>query len=97
MNPNLNRNKSFIEQVKVCLKNTYGTSTNAHIGKILFKDNTRVLALVVFYENREKNTGKMFRVLSSVIYTIISKYVCIDYLSTEKSKLSYLRLGVSGR
>ena len=39
----------------------------------------------------------MFRVLSCVIYTIISKYVCIDYLGSEKSKLSYLRLGVSGR
>ena len=39
----------------------------------------------------------MFRVLSCVIYTIIIKYVCIDYLGSEKSKLSYLRLGVSGR
>ena len=39
----------------------------------------------------------MFRVLSCVIYTIIRKYVCIDYLGSEKSKLSDLRLGVSGR
>ena len=39
----------------------------------------------------------MFRVLSCVIYTIISKYVCIDYLGSEKSKLSYLRLGFTGR
>ena len=39
----------------------------------------------------------MFRVLSCVIYTIISKYACIDYLGSEKSKLSGLRLGVSGR
>ena len=45
----------------------------------------------------EKNTSKIFRVLSCVIYTIISKYVCIDYLGYEKAKLSYLRLGVSGR
>ena len=48
------------------------------------------------YENR-KNTRKMFRVLSCVIYTIIRKYVCIDYLGYEKSKLSDLRLGISGR
>ena len=27
---------------------------------------------------------------------IISNYVCIDYLGSEKSKLSYLRLGVGG-
>ena len=39
----------------------------------------------------------MFRVLCCVIYTIISKYVCIDYLGSEKSKLSGLRLGVTGR
>ena len=39
----------------------------------------------------------MLRVLSCVIYTIISKYVRIDYLGSEKSKLSYLRLGVTGR
>ena len=39
----------------------------------------------------------MFRVSSCVIYTIISKYFCIDYLGYDKSKLSELRLGVSGR
>ena len=38
----------------------------------------------------------MFIVLSCVIYTIISKYVCIDYSGSDKSKLMYLRLGVSG-
>ena len=39
----------------------------------------------------------MFKVLSCVIYTIIGKYVCIDYLGSDKSQLSYLRLGVTGR
>ena len=39
----------------------------------------------------------MFRVLSCVIYTIISKYVCIDYLGYEKSKLSDLHLGCTGK
>ena len=39
----------------------------------------------------------MFRVLSCVIYTIIRNYVCIDYLGSEKEKLSYLSLGISGR
>ena len=38
----------------------------------------------------------MFRVLTCVIYTIIGKYVCIDYLGSEKSKLSYLHLGCTG-
>ena len=35
--------------------------------------------------------------LSCVIYTNIGKYVCIDYLGYEISKLSNLRLGVTGR
>ena len=39
----------------------------------------------------------MFRVLSCVIYKIISKYVCIDYLGYEKSKSGDLHLGVTGR
>ena len=43
------------------------------------------------------NSSKMFRVLSCEIYTIISKYVCIDYLGYEISKLSYLHLGITGR
>ena len=51
----------------------------------------------MLYENRIKNSKKMFRVFSCVIYTIISKYVCIYYLGDEKSKLSDLRLGINGR
>ena len=40
---------------------------------------------------------EIFIVLSCVIYTIIGKYVCIDYLGSKKSKLIYLRLGGTGR
>ena len=34
--------------------------------------------------------------LSCVIYTIISNYVCIDYLDSESKKLSELGLGSGG-
>ena len=34
--------------------------------------------------------------LSCVIYTIISNYVCIDYLASESKKLSELPLGSGG-
>ena len=37
MNPNFHTNKAFKEQVKGCLKNTFGLSINTHIGKILLK------------------------------------------------------------
>ena len=58
MNPNLNTNKALREKVKVFLKNTFSTSTMTHISKISLKKNTRVLALVMFYENRKKNQRK---------------------------------------
>ena len=37
----------------------------------------------------------MFKVLSCVIYKIIDRYVCIDYLGTEINKISQLKLGSS--
>ena len=52
-----------------------------------------MLALVVFYELGDFNPRKIFRVLSCVIYTIIYRYVCTDYLGTETKKISELRLG----
>ena len=54
MNSNLNTNRDFREQVKVCLKNTFCPDTNINIGRTLSKNNTRVLALVLFYENGVK-------------------------------------------
>ena len=39
---------------------------------------------------------KKFKVLSCVIYTIIKNYVCIDYLGSEREKLSELSLGSGG-
>ena len=84
MNPNLSMNKAFKEKVKVCMKTTFSASTMTHISTILLKPNTRVLALVMFFENRKIYAKKMFIVLSCVIYTIIINYVCIDYLVYEK-------------
>ena len=71
MNPNLSMKKAFREQVKVCMRTTFSTSTITHISKIPLKPNTRVLELVMFFENRKKYAKKMFRVLCCVIYKII--------------------------
>ena len=54
MNPNFSVNKAFKDQVKVCLKTTFSTSTLSHISKILLKPDTRVLSLVIFFDNRNK-------------------------------------------
>ena len=53
MNQNLNMKKAFREQVKVCLENTFSASSMTQISKILLKTNTRVLELVMFYDNRK--------------------------------------------
>ena len=49
MNPNLSINKYFKEQVKVCMKTSFSTSTMTYISKILLKPDTRVLNLVMFF------------------------------------------------
>ena len=81
INPTLSINKSFKEKVTKCVNSTFFEITQQHISKILFKK-TRVLALLMFYETR-KNPNDFFKVLSCVIYEIISNYVCIDYLACE--------------
>ena len=35
-----------------------------------------------------KNTMKVYRVLSCVLYSLINNYVCIDYLCFQSKKLS---------
>ena len=44
----------------------------------------------MFYETRNINATKYFRVLICVIYTIIDNYVCIDYLDCQPNKLSFI-------
>ena len=39
LNPHLNMNKAFKDQVKTCLNNTFGADTNRHINKTLMKPN----------------------------------------------------------
>ena len=77
LNPHLNTNRAFKDQVKTCLSNTFCEDTNKHINKTLMNQDTRVLALVIFNEIGTINPRKMFKVLSCVIYTIIDKYVLL--------------------
>ena len=95
INSKLNVNKAFIEQVNKCMNNIFGKITQPHIRTRLAKNNTRVLALLLFYETR-KNPKKAFRVLSSVISTIIINYFCIDYLACESKQLSKLTVNNGG-
>ena len=81
ININFNINKVFREQVDRYMKTKFGSSTQPHIRSILSKNKTRVLSLIILYETRSENI--YFRVLSSVIYTVIENYVYIDYLACQ--------------
>ena len=61
----------------------FGEITQLFIKATLEKNNTSVLALIMFHETRADNPRKSFRVLNCVIYTVIKNYVCIDYLAYQ--------------
>ena len=86
-NTTLYKHKVFNDQVKSCLGKKFGADTKKYIKDILLRPNTRVISLIVNYEHGSLSTRKLFKVLSCVVYKIIDKYVCIDYLCTEKKKI----------
>ena len=47
----------------------------------------------MFHETRRENPKKVFIVINCVIYTIIEKYVCFDYLFCQESFLSEITVG----
>ena len=65
LNPELKVHKSLKEQVESNLEKTLSSTTIKFIRKLSSKENTSVLSLLMFYENR-KNT--IFMVLSPVVY-----------------------------
>ena len=67
--------------------NAFGSITQPHISKILSKQYKSV-SIINVYETR-KNPKKVFKFLSSVIYTIIRNYVCIYYLASESKKIKW--------
>ena len=50
INPGLNDNKSFREQVEKCMFTTFGAIIQPFINSTLAKNNTSVLALIIFYD-----------------------------------------------
>ena len=95
INSALNINNAFKEKVTKCMKTKFGETTQPHIRNILAKNNTRVLALLMFYETIN-NPHKIFKFLSCVIYKTIRNYVCIDYLACESKKLSGIPVSFGG-
>ena len=85
INPTLNINKSFREKVTKLMKTTFFAIKKPRIRTIFAKNITKVSALLILYETI-KNPNKVFKVLSCIIYKIISNYVCIEYLACESKQ-----------
>ena len=83
INPELNVNKAFIEQVETCMYTTFDEITQPFIKATLAKKNTSLLELILFYETRSDNHEKIYRCLNCVIFTMIKNYVCIYYLACK--------------
>ena len=49
INPDLDFNKAFREQVEKCTNNTFGALTQPFIKNKLLKNNTSLLALLMFH------------------------------------------------
>ena len=75
---------SFKEQVEINLAKYFSVEKMMPVRKVLKIGNTRVLSLLMFYENRKEI---IFKVFSSNIYCIMENYVCVDYLCCPKIKL----------
>ena len=52
---------------------TFSETTQPFIKYTLAKNNTSVLALIMFYDTIADNPKKDYRVLSCIIYTIVKK------------------------
>ena len=76
-----------------CIYTTFSEITQPFIKATLAKKDTIVLELIMFYETREDNPKKYFRVLGHFIYTIIKNYFCIDYLACQSKQLSEITVG----
>ena len=55
---------------------------------VMKNKDTCIIALMMFYESKGKNSTKLYSVLSCVFYSIIEDYVCIDYWYCQSKTLS---------
>ena len=58
--------------------------------KVLREENTSVIFPLMIYENR-KNT--IFKLLISVVYSIMDNYLCANHLCFQKARLHFSNKG----
>ena len=91
INPSINCNKLFREQVEKFLGVSFQENVMETIIYCLGKKNKCIIALIMFYGGNGLEPKKVYRVLSCVIYSLIDNYVCIDYLSYQPKTLSFIK------
>ena len=64
------------------------------IRKLLKKDNTSVIELLMFYKNKK---SMIFKVLGSVIYCITEKCLFVDYICLQKYQLYLVHKGFENK
>ena len=83
INPLLNCNRVFRQQVEECLSFTFHSRIMETIKYCLRKNNTCVMALIFMNDNNGVKPKKMYKVLTCVLYSLMENYVCFDYLSCQ--------------
>ena len=66
------------------MSNTFGAITQPFIKTTLFKNKTRMFALILFSEKRLEKIA--YRMLSCIMYTTIKIYAYIDYLACQSKE-----------
>ena len=79
--PNLKHKKALKEQVERYLSSQFDFKNSINMRQTLKEDNTHVIDLIIFYNNRK---SPIFKVLGVVVYLLLEKYVCVDYLYLQK-------------
>ena len=87
--PVMNQNKVFKHQVDINMNSTFAKKMLC-IKRVSKKYNTRVIALLMFWENKKT---MIFKVLSSVIYCITDNYLCVDYIFLQQGLFSMAHKG----
>ena len=83
--PFLKKHRTRRDQVIKMFQSTFKLVTLNSIKNELSKKNVSVLSFMMFYDKRKQFT---YKVIGSVIYTIIHEYIFVDYLGLLQEKLS---------
>ena len=77
----LRQKKKFKEEINKGLSQTFDVKISEQMRKIIKQDNNCVIAIIMFYDNRE---SPVLNVLGIVVFWFIGKYACVDSLSLQR-------------